>query len=111
MQIADLEQIFSLHPEIDILAKELSRTCNKHFLLRNLFASSQSLFIHSLSLKLATIQHARPMMIVVDNADDAQYIYADLRTLSSEQGVYFFPTSHRRRQKTDDAMLVQRTEV
>ena len=111
MQIADLEQIFSLHPEIDILAKELSRTCNKHFLLRNLFASSQSLFIHALSLKLATIQHARPMMIVVDNADDAQYIYADLRTLSSEQGVYFFPTSHRRRQKTDDAMLVQRTEV
>ena len=50
-------------------------------------------------------------VIVLDNADEAQYMYADLRTLSAGQEVYFFPSSHRRRQGTDEAMTVQRTEV
>ena len=111
MQIGDLEQIFALHPEVDVLAKELSKKCKKHFLLRNLFASSRSIILHSLHQRLAATQHARPIVVVLDNADDAQYMYADMRTLSGDQGVYFFPSSHRRRQKTDDAMLVQRTEV
>ena len=111
MQIGDLEQIFALHPEVDVLAKELSKKCKKHFLLRNLFASSRSIILHSLHQRLAATQHARPIVVVLDNADDAQYMYADMRTLSGDQGVYFFPSSHRRRQQTDEAMLVQRTEV
>ena len=111
MQIGDLEQIFALHPEVDVLAKELSKKCKKHFLLRNLFASSRSIILHSLHQRLAGTQYARPMVVVLDNVDDAQYMYADMRTLSGDLGVYFFPSSHRRRQKTDEAMLVQRTEV
>ncbi|MCQ2341800.1 MAG: transcription-repair coupling factor [Paludibacteraceae bacterium] len=49
------------------------------------------------------------MLIVLDNADDAQYIYGDLHCL--EEHVFFFPTSHRRRQGIDEAMAIQRTEV
>ena len=111
MQIGELAQVFALHPEVDVLANELSKKRKKHFLLRNLYASAQSIFLYSLSQRLANDQHGRPLLIVLDNADDAQYMYADLRTLSNEQGVYFFPTSHRRRQGTDEAMAVQRTEV
>lgn len=111
MQIGELAQVFALHPEVDVLANELSKKRKKHFLLRNLYASAQSIFLYSLSQRLANDQHSRPLLIVLDNADDAQYMYADLRTLSNEQGVYFFPTSHRRRQGTDEAMAVQRTEV
>ena len=111
MQIGELAQVFALHPEVDVLANELSKNRKKHFLLRNLYASAQSIFLYSLSQRLANDQHGRPLLIVLDNADDAQYMYADLRTLSNEQGVYFFPTSHRRRQGTDEAMAVQRTEV
>lgn len=51
------------------------------------------------------------MLIVLDNPDDAQYMFADLRTLSNGKGVFFFPNSHRRRQGLDEAMAVQRTEV
>jgi transcription-repair coupling factor (superfamily II helicase) len=51
------------------------------------------------------------MLIVLDNADKAQYLFSDLRTLRHDQGVYLFPTSHRRRQGVDEAMAVQRTEV
>ena len=111
MQIGELEQLFALHPEVNVLAKELSKKCEKHFLLRNLFASSQSLLLHAVHLQLVADKQYRPILVVLDNADDAQYMYADLRTLSGDQGVYFFPSSHRRRQKTDEAMLVQRTEV
>lgn len=111
MQIGELAQVFALHPEVDVLANELSKKRKKHFLLRNLYASAQSIFLYSLSQRLAYDQHGRPLLIVLDNADDAQYMYADLRTLSNEQGVYFFPTSHRRRQGTDEAMAMQRTEV
>ena len=111
MQIGELEQLFALHPEVNVLAKELSKKCEKHFLLRNLFASSQSLLLHAVHQQLVAAKQCRPILVVLDNADDAQYMYADLRTLSGDQGVYFFPSSHRRRQKTDEAMLVQRTEV
>lgn len=111
MQIGELAQVFALHPEVDVLANELSKKRKKHFLLRNLYASAQSIFLYSLSQRLANDLHGRPLLIVLDNADDAQYMYADLRTLSNEHGVYFFPTSHRRRQGTDEAMAVQRTEV
>ena len=111
MEIGDLEQLLSLHPEVDILAKELSKKREKHFLLRDLHASAQAIILSALHHQLAQAKHARPMLIVLDNADRAQYMYADLRTLMNEQGVYFFPTSHRRRQGTDEAMAVQRTEV
>ena len=111
MQIGELEQLFALHPEVNVLAKELSKKCEKHFLLRNLFASSQSLLLHAVHQQLLAAKQYRPILVVLDNADDAQYMYADLRTLSGDQGVYFFPSSHRRQQKTDEAMLVQRTEV
>ena len=111
MQMGELEQLFALHPEVNVLAKELSKKCEKHFLLRNLFASSQSLLLHAVHQQLVADKQYRPILVVLDNADDAQYMYADLRTLSGDQGVYFFPSSHRRRQKTDEAMLVQRTEV
>ena len=110
MEIGDLEQLLSLHPEVDILAKELSKKREKHFLLKNLHASAQAIILSALANKLAK-QQARNLLIVLDNAEQAQYLFSDLRTLRKDQGVYLFPTSHRRRQGKDEAMAVQRTEV
>ena len=110
MEIGDLEQLLSLHPEVDILAKELSKKREKHFLLKNLHASAQAIILSALANKLAK-QQARNLLIVLDNAEQAQYLFSDLRTLRKDQGVYLFPSSHRRRQGKDEAMAVQRTEV
>ena len=41
MHIEELAQLFALHPEIDVLAKELSRKREKHFLLSNLYRSEE----------------------------------------------------------------------
>ena len=111
MQIGELEHLLGLHPEVEVLAKELSKKREKHFLLKDLHASAQSIILHALSKRLAQKQHARHMLILLDNNDEAQYMYADLRTLAQEKNVYFFPSSHRRRQGTDEAMAIQRTEV
>ena len=110
MEIGDLEQLLSLHPEVDILAKELSKKREKHFLLKNLHASAQAIILSALAKKLAK-QQSRELLIVLDNAEQAQYLFSDLRTLRKDQGVYLFPSSHRRRQGKDEAMAVQRTEV
>ena len=111
MQIGELEHLLGLHPEVEVLAKEFSKKREKHFLLKDLHASAQSIILHALSKRLAQKQHARHMLILLDNTDEAQYMYADLRTLAQEKNVYFFPSSHRRRQGTDEAMAIQRTEV
>ena len=111
MQIDALAQLMAMHPEVDVLSQVLSRKRNGHFLLSGLYASAQAIILTALRRQLASKGLARPMMIVLDDSDAAQYMYADIKTLIDEHDVYFFPCSHRRRQKTDEALIVQRTEV
>ena len=111
MQINELAEVLALHPEVDILAKELNKKRNQHFLLSDLRASAQAIILSALHQKLANKSAAQPMIIVLDDNDAAQYMYADIKTLMGEKDVYIFPCSHRKRQKTDEALTVQRTEV
>ena len=112
MQINELQQLFGMHPELDVLTQELSKKGNKHLLLKGLHASARAFILYALVSRLQTHNKGNVCFIVLDNADDAQYLYADLRTLSNENEVYYFPTLHRRRQGgIDEAMAVQRTEV
>ena len=55
-----------------------------------------------------TKDEKRVFFVVIDNEEDAKYLYADLKK-SSENKVFFFPSSKRRR-TTDEAMVIQRTE-
>ena len=112
MQINELQQLFGMHPELDVLTQELSKKGNKHFLLKGLHASARAFILNALVARLHAHNKGNVCFIVLDNADDAQYLYADLRTLGNENEVYYFPTLHRRRQGgIDEAMAVQRTEV
>ena len=110
MHIGELAQLIAQHPELDVLSKEISRKCGKHFLLSNLYASARGLILSALHHKLQH-QTGQSLLITLSNTDEAQYMYADLKTLLGEQEVYFFPSSHRKRQRIDEALTVQRTEV
>ena len=110
MHIGELAQLIAQHPELDVLCKEISRKCGKHFLLSNLYASARGLILSALYHKLQH-QTGQSLLITLSNTDEAQYMYADLKTLLGEQEVYFFPSSHRKRQRIDEALTVQRTEV
>ena len=111
MQINELAEVLALHPEVDILAKELNKKRIQHFLLTDLRASAQAIILTALHQKLANKNAVQPMIIVLDDNDAAQYMYADIKTLMGEKDIYIFPCSHRKRQKTDEALTVQRTEV
>ena len=111
MQIADLEHLMEQHPEVDVLAQQLSKKGNSHFLLSGLYASARGMILAALHSRLKQKGSAPTMLIVMDNADDAQYMYADIKTLLQAQDIYYFPNSHRRCQGKDEAMAVQRTEV
>ena len=65
------------------------------------------------SARALVLTHVKtPTFIVLDNAEAAQYLYADLKVLSDspDTSVFFFPSSKRRR-TVDEAMVIQRTEV
>ena len=137
MTIEELEGLTAQHPEVDIVSRELGKSKGKHLLLSGLHASARSMLLAAIKndeLRNKSGKAGRTMLIVMDNADEAQYMYSDLRTLysrhndecimhnegetrSQEQGckddvqVCFFPVSHRRRQGVDEALAIQRTET
>ena len=98
MNIEDLKILFGEHPELAAVRKALAHN-NAHVLLSGLHASARA---------LALTQLREPLFVIFDNAESAQYIYSDLKTLGADAG--FFPSSKRRR-TIDDAAVIQRTET
>ena len=96
--IEDLKILFGEHPELAAVRKALAHN-NAHVLLSGLHASARA---------LALAQLREPLFVIFDNAESAQYIYSDLKTLGADAG--FFPSSKRRR-TIDDAAVIQRTET
>ena len=106
MQIGELEIAFSQHSEIGLIEKELRRGKEGHLLLTGLRASARAMVLAQLK---------EPLFIIMDNAEAAQYLYADLRVLKGQTAenmapsVFFFPAAQKRR-AVDEAAQIQRTE-
>ncbi len=94
-----MEILFGQHPEIALIHRELGKGKGVHLLLAGLHASARAL----------TLTHIKEsLFVVMDNAEAAQYLYGDLRSLGAD--ALFFPSSKRRR-SIDDAAVIQRTET
>jgi len=98
VNIEELEILFGQHPQVKVIGERLAVRGDKHVLVSGLHASARA---------LALAQVRTPLFIVMDNAEAAQYLFADLKTLGANVG--FFPSSKRRR-TIDDAAVIQRTE-
>ena len=98
MNIEELKILFGEHPELAAVRKELAHK-HAHVLLSGLYASARA---------LALAHMKAPLFVIFDNAEAAQYIYADLKTVGANAG--FFPAAQRRR-TIDDAATIQRTET
>ena len=106
MNIEDLEILFSQHPEIGLIRRELGRGKDTHVLVSGLHASARALALGALNA---------PLFIILDNSEAAQYLYADLKNINNASGnqnteVFFFPHSQKRR-AVDEAAQIQRTET
>ena len=151
MQIQELQEQWAKHPKIGAIGQALNKRAGTHFLLTGMHASAQSMVLAAIvqrlskttkstaSAKGAPAQMTPPTLFILsENADDAQYLYSDLRTLLSPavettnkkdesngntdapapvavapnaSRVLYFPVSKRRRQGTDEALAIQRTET
>ena len=86
MTIDELEELIAQHPEVDIVSRELGKSKSKHLLLSGLHASARSMLLSAIKndeLRSKSGKAGRTMLVVMDNADEAQYMYSDLRTLYS----------------------------
>ena len=110
MHIEELEELMAMHPEVESGCKELSKSNRKHLLLSGLHASTKSMLLAAIQRKIG-----QSVLVVMDNADEAQYMYSDLNTINlpdeTRTKVLFFPVSKRRRQGVDEALAIQRTET
>ena len=88
MTIEDLHSAFLDRPEIKAAIKELKRGGETHLLLSGLHASARALAIEAMArsseyrvqsqeLKVKS-QESRVFFVIIDNEEDAKYLYADL---------------------------------
>ena len=106
MQIRDLDILFGEHPETGLINRELKKGKEVHLLLSGLHASARALVLAHVDA---------PLFVILDNAEAAQYLYSDLRSLEGQSDqvqnteVFFFPAAQKRR-TVDEAAVIQRTE-
>ncbi len=107
MKLQDILSIYNQSEKLD----ELNHLLNKasHIDIQNLRESA-------LSFVMASLHHkqARPLLLILDNKEEAAYYYNDLQRLIGENKVLFFPESYRRAyqiEETDNANVLQRAKV
>jgi transcription-repair coupling factor (superfamily II helicase) len=103
MQISDLEIVFGHYPQLKEINDRLTKRGDNHILLSGLHASARALVL---------AQVRKPLFVIFDNAEAAEYLVSDLRSLVESQKlkVFFFPAAKKRR-TIDEAAMIQRTET
>ena len=129
MTIQELLQKYALLPQVGALADVLGKKSVKTVFLEGLMCSSAPMLFASLSLTLSKRKgtdsaaepplsmegdRGKPILFVLQDADEAGYFYHDLTQLMGKEQVLFFPSSYRRAIKyaqRDSANEILRTEV
>lgn len=109
MNIQELSQLYAHMPQVAALAKVMGDEKSRNVFLDGLVASSSAMLFGSLTTKC----NARILFIMQD-ADEAGYLYHDLTQILGDKLVLFFPSSYRRAVKygqKDAASEILRTEA
>ena len=109
MNIQELSQLYAHMPQVAALAKVMGDKKSRNIFLDGLLASSSAMLFGSLTTKCKT-----KIMFVMQDADEAGYLYHDLTQILGDKQVLFFPSSYRRAVKygqKDSANEILRTET
>ena len=109
MEIKEIVHIYERSQQANALLQLLDRKTQKAVFLSGLVCSSAPLFFAAVKERLA-----RPVLFVLDDADEAGYFYHDLVQILGQEQAFFFPSSYRRAVKygqKDAANEILRTEV
>ncbi len=108
MNLSDLQQLYAEHPQVKALVR-WTETNESNLKISGLSGSSFSLVAVSLFQ-----QKKQTQIIVATDADEAAYLYNDLKQMLSAEEVYYFPSSYKKAIKLsqlDAANEILRTEV
>ncbi|HLP04938.1 MAG TPA: CarD family transcriptional regulator, partial [Paludibacter sp.] len=109
MNLSEFQQLYAHSPQIGSLKKWISSSSEQNLKIAGLSGSSRALVIASLFRS-----HPQNHVVVLNDADDAAYLYNDLKQMLSVEEVYFFPSSFKkaiRLSQLDAANDILRTEV
>ena len=109
MQLQELQQLYAYLPQVSALAKTLSEDGGKTVFLEGLLASAAPMVFSALATK-----QGHTMLFIMQDADEAGYLYHDLTQVMGSNQVLFFPSSYRRAIKygqRDAASEILRTET
>ncbi|WP_329903905.1 transcription-repair coupling factor [Porphyromonas pogonae] len=101
----DLLDLFGAHPQINALKSLIKK--EKSVSVSGLKGSSKSCLVSVLS-------HDYPILCIMDDEDEAGYLYADVENLVTDRPVLFFPSAYKRSIKyghTDAPNIILRADV
>ena len=108
LNLSEFHQIYARHPQIEALTL-WAATHEPNLKISGLCGSSLSLVVAAFSHKTG-----KNHVFVMNDADEAGYLYNDLRQILSDQKVLFFPSSYKktiRLSQLDSSNEILRTEV
>ncbi|MDO9634645.1 MAG: hypothetical protein Q7J05_06320, partial [Paludibacter sp.] len=111
MNLTDFVHIYNRHPQINALM-DWANSNEKNAKISGLNGSALSLIIASLFNNIKTGGH--PILMIMEDADEAAYTYHDIKNILNEQDVFFFPSSYKKAIKLsqlDASNEILRTEV
>ena len=109
MNIQELQTLYAMKPQVAALAKSIEKSSIKTISLDGLLASAIPMTFSALAQKVSS-----KLLFVMQDADEAGYLYHDLCQIMGDKQVLFFPSSYKRAIKygqKDPASEILRTEV
>lgn len=112
MLLNELLHTFARHPQVGALEKILTDGTPALTHVQGLQSSAAAVMLAALSARQQPL--ARPLLIVLNDEEEAGYFYHDLTQLLGDEQVLFYPSTYRRAVKyaqRDAANEILRTEV
>ena len=114
MKIQELLQLYAMSPQVKALAEVLGKKSEKTVFLSGLMSSATAMYFAALSSSHRGKSGGAPFLFIMQDVEEAGYLYHDLQQLLGDRQVFFFPSSYRRSVKygqRDAANEILRTEV
>jgi transcription-repair coupling factor (superfamily II helicase) len=108
LNLSDLQQLYALHPQVKALVK-WAESAESNLKISGLSGSSCALVAASLFKERAQTQ-----ILIMNDADEAAYLYNDLKQILAVEEVFYFPSSFKKAIKLtqlDTSNEILRTEV
>ena len=109
VDIQALLELYAAHPGVAAFEKLLSEGKVRNISLKGLNGSAGALVVASLFKR-----QPQPLLVILNDQEEAGYFYHDLMQLTANDAVLFFPSAYRRDIKyghLDPANMILRTEV